>query len=339
MLILKSQHQILLSTDRQSQVDQTDHKELEELEEWNFMEKPTAIYTDSQSLINWISSPKQSSRCRHINRKYHFLRDCYESRDICLLYKPSQHLEADIFTEDLSRDQMKKHLENLSIVGIKTKQGRNCYADFDFIIIGADVTLLLRFRLFCFDFSLACFYNICNGTKLLAIEKGLTECKNSNKNIRILSDSISVIQHIKDIDSAKDKTTTKIIKILKKISQENQITFQWIPSHVNIDGNEMADQLAKEGCKGQPENSQLTYSKISSIHKQKIISLWKSTLNHPWYTPIPNIFSFHTLTREEQMAISRLQTGHLRMLKFNGKIKTFQKCPKCDSQSASPEHL
>ncbi|UYV68388.1 hypothetical protein LAZ67_5004186 [Cordylochernes scorpioides] len=94
---------------------------LRELEEWNFMEKPTAIYTDSQSLINWISSPKQSSRCRHINRKYHFLRDCYESRDICLLYKPSQELEANIFTKDLSRDQMKKHLENLSIVGIKTK--------------------------------------------------------------------------------------------------------------------------------------------------------------------------------------------------------------------------
>ncbi|UYV76450.1 hypothetical protein LAZ67_14000428 [Cordylochernes scorpioides] len=97
---------------------------LRELEEWNFMEKPTAIYTDSQTLINWISSPKQSSRCRHINRKYHFLRDCFESRDICLLYKPSQDLEADIFTKDLSRDQMKKHLESLSIVGIKTKWQR-----------------------------------------------------------------------------------------------------------------------------------------------------------------------------------------------------------------------
>ncbi|UYV71423.1 K02A2.6-like, partial [Cordylochernes scorpioides] len=91
---------------------------LRELEEWNLMEKPTGIYTDSQSLINWISSPKQSSRCRHINRKYHFLRDCYESRDICLLYKPSQDLEADIFTKDLSRDQMKKHLESLSILTV-----------------------------------------------------------------------------------------------------------------------------------------------------------------------------------------------------------------------------
>ncbi|UYV73869.1 hypothetical protein LAZ67_11001215 [Cordylochernes scorpioides] len=59
---------------------------LRELEEWNFMEKPTAIYT----------------------------------QDICLLYKPSQDLEADIFTKDLSRHQMKKHLENLSIVGVKT---------------------------------------------------------------------------------------------------------------------------------------------------------------------------------------------------------------------------
>ncbi|UYV77920.1 hypothetical protein LAZ67_15002861 [Cordylochernes scorpioides] len=45
----------------------------------------------------------------------------YCTRDICLLYKPSQDLEADIFTKDLSRDQMKKRLENLNIVGIKTK--------------------------------------------------------------------------------------------------------------------------------------------------------------------------------------------------------------------------
>ncbi|UYV60693.1 hypothetical protein LAZ67_1001943 [Cordylochernes scorpioides] len=45
-------------------------------------------------------------------------------RDICLLYKPSQDLEADIFTKDLSRDQMKKHLENLSIVGVKTNMRR-----------------------------------------------------------------------------------------------------------------------------------------------------------------------------------------------------------------------
>ncbi|UYV63922.1 hypothetical protein LAZ67_2006021 [Cordylochernes scorpioides] len=35
--------------------------------------------------------------------------------------KLRHHLVADIFTKDLSRDQMKKHLENLSIVGIKTK--------------------------------------------------------------------------------------------------------------------------------------------------------------------------------------------------------------------------
>ncbi|UYV83541.1 Transposase [Cordylochernes scorpioides] len=32
-----------------------------------------------------------------------------------------EDLEADIFTKDLSRDQIKKHLENLSIVGVKTK--------------------------------------------------------------------------------------------------------------------------------------------------------------------------------------------------------------------------
>ncbi|UYV65702.1 hypothetical protein LAZ67_3005182 [Cordylochernes scorpioides] len=46
------------------------------------------------------------------------------SKDICLLYKPSQDLEADIFTKDLSRDQMKKHLENLSIPEDQCRQNQ-----------------------------------------------------------------------------------------------------------------------------------------------------------------------------------------------------------------------
>ncbi|UYV65781.1 K02A2.6-like [Cordylochernes scorpioides] len=45
------------------------------------------------------------------------------------------------------------------------------------------------------------------------------------------------------------------------------------------------------------------------------------------------------ISGEEKTAISRLRTEHLRMLKFNGKIKTFPKCHKYDSQPASPEHL
>ncbi|UYV83749.1 hypothetical protein LAZ67_X000007 [Cordylochernes scorpioides] len=56
--------------------------------------------------------------------------------------------------------------------------------------------------------------------ELLVIEKGLTECKNSNKNIWILSDSLSAIQHTKDINSAKEKTTIKIIKILKNLTEK-----------------------------------------------------------------------------------------------------------------------
>jgi len=60
----------------------------------------------------------------------------------------------------------------------------------------------------------------------------------------IFSDSKSSLESLQNLNSAlRPNLLTEILEILTEISQK--IIFVWIPAHVNLSGNEMADQLAK----------------------------------------------------------------------------------------------
>ncbi|GFU96210.1 probable RNA-directed DNA polymerase from transposon BS [Trichonephila clavipes] len=61
----------------------------------------------------------------------------------------------------------------------------------------------------------------------------------------ILSDSRSSLQHLHNWTQVGDKTSISILHNLKLISKHHDVHFQWIPSHVDIFGNEQADRLAK----------------------------------------------------------------------------------------------
>ncbi|GFT21152.1 hypothetical protein TNCV_2582301 [Trichonephila clavipes] len=52
---------------------------------------------------------------------------------------------------------------------------------------------------------------------------------------------------------------------LERAQRENEIHLQWVPSHVNIAGNEIADALAKDGAAQPSMNSTPpTYSELHS---------------------------------------------------------------------------
>ena len=87
-------------------------------------------------------------------------------------------------------------------------------------------------------------YSSVFSSELYAILKSLRYIrKNANNKFVIYSDSLSAIQSIK---SNRNQTSLniRISDILNKIKKKT-IVFEWIPSHVNIAGNEMADMGAK----------------------------------------------------------------------------------------------
>ncbi|KFM63685.1 Copia protein, partial [Stegodyphus mimosarum] len=83
---------------------------LEELGQDDLIDKSTEIKTDCQALIDWIKKPKQSSNSRHINRKYFFVKDQYETNQIIPQFVCSQNQEADILTKYLPRVKQKDEL-------------------------------------------------------------------------------------------------------------------------------------------------------------------------------------------------------------------------------------
>ena len=90
---------------------------------------------------------------------------------------------------------------------------------------------------------------------------------------------------------------------------------QWIPSHCGVAGNEEADKLAKQGSEKDQEENSVTYTEMKTVVK----SIYK--VPHP-----PD--SYHQLSRQEQVIIFRLRTGHNRLNKHLHRLNLVRS-PRC----------
>ncbi|GFV30012.1 RNase H domain-containing protein [Trichonephila clavipes] len=84
------------------------------------------------------------------------------------------------------------------------------------------------------------------------------------------------------------KTGISILHKLKHTSLHHNIRFQWISSHVEPYGNEMADKLEKEDCNlPTPSTSAVIYLEFYSfIKKSQNLVEWRIPSTHHWYAGI-----------------------------------------------------
>ena len=84
-----------------------------------------------------------------------------------------------------------------------------------------------------------------------------------------LTDSLSALQAL--MSDEPDTTQKKLTENINTLAQTTYVVLQWIPAHTAVRGNEMADQLAKEGReKSNPHRICPTdKSKLSSIINRK----------------------------------------------------------------------
>ncbi|XP_042901433.2 uncharacterized protein [Parasteatoda tepidariorum] len=125
-------------------------------------------------------------------------------------------------------------------------------------------------------------------SELIAIENGLRHVENiaepDFKHIWILTDSKSSIQHLSNWMNVGDRATASILGMLFRLSADFGVHFQWIPSHVGIKGNEMADSLAKDASL-QPLQPDLpsTFNEVFAECKKMFMDLWRVPPPHSWH--------------------------------------------------------
>ncbi|XP_034203510.1 disease resistance protein RPV1-like [Prunus dulcis] len=66
--------------------------------------EPTQLLCDNTSAIATSKNPVHHHKTRHINRRFHFIRDALQDGEIDLLYCKTEEQVADIFTKALARD-------------------------------------------------------------------------------------------------------------------------------------------------------------------------------------------------------------------------------------------
>lgn len=69
--------------------------------------EPVLIETDSQSCIKMVTNEKFFNRTKHIDVRYHFVKDMVDKRIIELKYCPTENNVADIFTKPLAGTRIK----------------------------------------------------------------------------------------------------------------------------------------------------------------------------------------------------------------------------------------
>lgn len=73
------------------------------------------MYLDNQSAMKLIKNPQFHKRTKHIEVKYHYIREVYESKFFELLYVPTTEQLADIFTKPLKKQRFSDIKNNLNI--------------------------------------------------------------------------------------------------------------------------------------------------------------------------------------------------------------------------------
>jgi hypothetical protein len=80
------------------------------------MLEPTVVYCDNQSCIKLSKNPVFHDRSKHIDIRYHFLRDRVQKGAVALEYIQTDQQVADILTKPLAKGKFEMFKERLGLV-------------------------------------------------------------------------------------------------------------------------------------------------------------------------------------------------------------------------------
>ena len=163
--------------------------------------------------------------------------------------------------------------------------------------------------------------------ELFAIRVALLDIKKyRDLSCIIYSDSRSALQAIEKLYS--DHPLVQVIQesVFKYSQQGLFVSFCWVPSHVGIEGNTLADESAKAGCfLSTVALNEITASDFKVFLKDKIVEKWQKkwdrliNINKTPLTEIQPLVNQNRhipgLSRIELLKLTRLRIGHTKFAK------------------------
>ena len=162
---------------------------------------------------------------------------------------------------------------------------------------------------------------------------------NTSTDAAICTDSLSLLMAIERMSSDTAEIRNKLCKL------KGKITIQWTPGHVNVPGNELADQAAKKAAQEEEHESipcPVTYHSAVAMIKREIKD---RPPQHPTVSKTYEHISLktdHTIkSRKDATLLAQLRTGHCNKLAAYQHRIDEQKsdiCPRCDLEPETVKH-
>ncbi|XP_061747026.1 uncharacterized protein LOC133545438 [Nerophis ophidion] len=160
--------------------------------------------------------------------------------------------------------------------------------------------------------------------------------ENKARKVVVCSDSSSALTSIKNITSeTRLDIVYEIVQAIYRINKAGGVvTFLWVPAHVGVEGNELADRYAKQASTKTKVNMEIKHSKeeVKSIikieHNKKWQDNWnKETKGREFYKVQRKVGVMRGggRNRKEEDIITRMRLGHTYLnssLKLIGKHTT-----------------
>ncbi|KAJ4723526.1 Retrovirus-related Pol polyprotein from transposon TNT 1-94 [Melia azedarach] len=84
-------------------------------------EKPTKIYVDNKSAMALAKNPVFHDRSKHIDMRYHYIRECITRNDVHMEYVKSRDQIADIFTKPLKQEDFIRLRNSLGVIRLSLR--------------------------------------------------------------------------------------------------------------------------------------------------------------------------------------------------------------------------
>ena len=85
-------------------------------------QKPVTLYVDNKSAIALMTNAVFHGRSKHIDTRFHFIRECVEKREIIVEFVSTREQRADILTKALARVKFAEMRELLSVKNLEPSQ-------------------------------------------------------------------------------------------------------------------------------------------------------------------------------------------------------------------------